>query len=85
MLKQNNSKISVIVRIDNMASYDIDSYAEYADAIYFYRMIFKFNESLSKICFYQKSITSKCNSLGISNLSIHFHTYLLKTLQEFRL
>jgi len=64
MIEKRNANIGVIIRIDNMASYDIDSYAEYADAIYFYRMIFKFNESLSKICFYQKSITSKCNSLG---------------------
>ncbi len=63
--------MSVIIRIDNQASYNIDEYADLADAIYFYRMIFKFNESLSKICFYQKSISSKCNSLGKSRLYVN--------------
>lgn len=65
IITKHNADINVVVRIDNLASCDIDSYAEYADAIYFYRMIFRFNESLSKICFYQKSIISKCSSLGL--------------------
>lgn len=44
-----------------------------ADAIYFSRSDLNLKDSLSKICFYQKSIVSKCGYLGI----IDTLTYIL--------
>jgi pyruvate kinase len=62
----NNINVNVIVKIDNPKSIQyIDDYIELADAIYFSRSDLNLKDSLSKICFYQKSIVSKCGYLGI--------------------
>jgi pyruvate kinase len=56
-----NGNIQLIIKIDNpKAVQNIDEYIELADAIYFSRSDLNIKDSLSKICFYQKSIVSKC-------------------------
>jgi pyruvate kinase len=63
-MKENIQKfgenINIIVKVDNSkAIQTIDEYIEYVDAIYFSRSDLNLKDSLSKICFYQKSIVNK--------------------------
>ncbi len=56
----------IIVKIDNpKAIQSIDDYIDNVDSIYFSRSDLNLKDSLSKICFYQKSIVNKCGYLGI--------------------
>jgi len=65
-IKEMLCNINVIVRLDNQKSIqNIDEYIELADSIYFSRSDLNLKDSLSKICFYQKSIVSKCGYLGV--------------------
>jgi pyruvate kinase len=66
IIEKNGNVMSVVVKIDNPKSIQyIDDYIELTDAIYFSRSDLNLKDSLSKICFYQKSIVSKCGYLGI--------------------
>ena len=57
--------INIIVKVDNpKAIQTIDEYIEHVDAIYFSRSDLNLKDSLSKICFYQKSIVNKCGYIG---------------------
>jgi pyruvate kinase len=57
--------INIVVKIDNPnAIQNLDDYIEFTDAIYFSRSDLNLKDSLSKICFYQKSIVNKCGYLG---------------------
>jgi pyruvate kinase len=65
-IKEMANHVNIVVKIDNPKSIqNIDDYIEMADAIYFSRSDLNLKDSLSKICFYQKSIVSKCGYLGI--------------------
>jgi pyruvate kinase len=58
-------KINIIVKVDNPKSIQtIDQYIEHVDAVYFSRSDLSLKDSLSKICFYQKSIVNKCGYIG---------------------
>ena len=55
----------MIVKVDNSNSIQyIDDYIGHAAAIYISRSDLNLKDNLSKICFYQKSIVSKCGYLG---------------------
>ncbi len=71
-MRENTQKfgeqINIVVKIDNpKAIQTIDDYIEHVDAIYFSRSDLNLKDSLSKICFYQKSIVSKCGYMGKIN------------------
>jgi len=56
----------VIVRVDNSNSiHNIDDYISHSAAIYISRSDLNLKDNLSKICFYQKSIVSKCGYSGV--------------------
>jgi pyruvate kinase len=66
VISNHGANMSVIVKVDNPKSIQfIDDYIELADAIYFSRSDLNLKDSLSKICFYQKIIVSKCGYLGV--------------------
>jgi len=65
----NESKIRIIVKVDNPNSINyFDNYVENVDAIYFSRNDLNIKDCLSKICYNQKSIISKCGYLGIDKI-----------------
>lgn len=65
-MKALDKDFKLIVRIDNSKSIEnFDDYVESVNGIYFSRNDLNLKDSLSKICFHQKTIVTKCGYLGI--------------------